>query len=391
MEANQSSPEKASSAGDSTTQKQEAFTHLAQGKRHLLVRDYFEAATSLAQACKLLAEQYGECANEVGDAYFNYGKALLELARSESGVLGDAIEGDHDGSNEDDDEDEGEEEDGEEQTEENGTGNIENSKTEEEGEKGGDEGDKKDDSVENKEGEEQKGDTEGDENTDNDDESNLKLAWEVLELAKLIFQRQAEGNPKISLMLAEVYLKLGEVSLEDENYGQAIEDIKSCLKIQTENLPEDDRFVAETFYQLGVAYSLNSDFDNAIDNFKNAVNVIEKRIKNLEVKKKAGGDCAEETKLDPFYSLDGEIKELKSLLPEMQDKVTDMEDFKKETMKALCNNIGQRVAGQADGASGSGSSINSSQTSNEAKPVSNISHLVRKKRKPEETAGDNKD
>ena len=37
--------------------------------------------------------QYGEVADECGDAYFWYGKALLEVARQEGGILGDAVPG----------------------------------------------------------------------------------------------------------------------------------------------------------------------------------------------------------------------------------------------------------------------------------------------------------
>ena len=37
--------------------------------------------------------EYGELADECADAYFWYGKALLEVSRLESGVLGDAIPG----------------------------------------------------------------------------------------------------------------------------------------------------------------------------------------------------------------------------------------------------------------------------------------------------------
>lgn len=40
-----------------------------------------------------LAELYGEQAPECGDAYYHYGRALLELARKEAGVLGGDLDG----------------------------------------------------------------------------------------------------------------------------------------------------------------------------------------------------------------------------------------------------------------------------------------------------------
>ena len=74
-------------------QKAEAFSSLAAGKRHLLVSDIPLAVYTLGEACELLAKVFGETASECGEVYSYYGKALLEMARLESGVLGNALDG----------------------------------------------------------------------------------------------------------------------------------------------------------------------------------------------------------------------------------------------------------------------------------------------------------
>merc|ERR1712034_53694 len=73
--------------------QEEATTCLVTGKRHLLVSDIPAAVTILAKACGLLSTQFGETAKECAESYFYYGKALLELSRIESGVLGNALDG----------------------------------------------------------------------------------------------------------------------------------------------------------------------------------------------------------------------------------------------------------------------------------------------------------
>merc|ERR1719495_596400 len=83
-----SSPSKV--AVDSFEQAKEL---LAEGKRDLLVYAIPDAVSNCSKACEMMAKQKGEMSKEAAEAYMFYGKALLELSRVESGVLGNALDG----------------------------------------------------------------------------------------------------------------------------------------------------------------------------------------------------------------------------------------------------------------------------------------------------------
>lgn len=65
----------------------EASSLFIQGKRNLLIHDYKSAVECLENSCRLFDTIYGVSADECGDAYLQYGIALMELARQETGVL----------------------------------------------------------------------------------------------------------------------------------------------------------------------------------------------------------------------------------------------------------------------------------------------------------------
>merc|ERR1711970_1663562 len=406
---------------DATTVKKEAINHLVAGKRHMLVQDIAAAVASLAQACEMMSAQFGETAVECADAYFHYGKALLEMARLESGVLGNALDGVPDGEDSDSSQCEDPSKLTEDEKEEVGVKVLEaldeNFKTheekialltnghtkvtnghskkdestegEEEDEESQEEGEESQDDEEMKEGEAKDGEAEAktedkdkmetesvgdDEKTkdekeagdkeeqqaeDEEDPSNLQLAWEMLELAKVIFTKQADetkdDKADVEKKLCETFLALGEVSLENENYPQAVDDLTSCLKKQLEKLPADSRSIAETHYQLGVAQGFHLHFEEAVQSLNDAITVLTTRIDNL--KKKT--ESKDETRTDDaFYTREKEIEELEKLLPEIREKIQDTNEMKEETMRKM-----KEEAGFSNGAGTSGES---------AKPVSTI-------------------
>ncbi|XP_048482678.1 nuclear autoantigenic sperm protein [Plutella xylostella] len=387
---------------------------LATGRRHLAVRDYTAATEVLAGACEALAAEHGDTADQCAEAYLWYGKALLGLSREESGVLGDGVPG----SGNADEEDEGNEEGDENGDAENGK--DENGKDEESekvvtnggAEKSEAESTTKDEepaaSSTKPEGEaeadaeaEQPGPSNGevDESTaedaeDENDVDNLQLAWEMLELSRSILEKRvtAGGGDAARAALADAHLALGEVALESETYDKAVVDMQSCLELQKELYRSDDRRIAETHYQIGLANSLASNFEDAITHFKNAANILETRIATLENPTAAKDDATVKkySANDPFYTVDGEIKELKELLPEIREKIHDMMDYKAETIKrvreTLCPSNGDGASSSSNG--GGIISSSSGASSSTAKPISNISHLIKRKRKSSEGAAD---
>merc|ERR1712072_1564656 len=93
-----------------------------------------------------------------------------------------------------------------------------------------------------------------------------------------------ENKTMLEKRLFETFLTLGEVSLENENYPQAVEDLTLCLTKQQEVLPDDSRNIAVTFYQLGIALGFNMKYEEAIEKLESAIAVLKKRIDNLKNK-----------------------------------------------------------------------------------------------------------
>merc|ERR1719341_1498920 len=77
---------------------------------------------------------------------------------------------------------------------------------------------------------------------------NLEQAWQMFDLAKVIYGKAGDVAKE-----CEALTFLGEVSLENSNFEQAVEDLTLCLAKRIKALPADSRAIAETHYQLGVA------------------------------------------------------------------------------------------------------------------------------------------
>jgi len=216
--------------------------------------------------------------------------------------------------------------------------------------------------IEESSDEKKEGET--DEKKDEEEPSNLQLAWEMLELAKVVYTKmlaEAKEEDKLAMLekLCCTMCALGEVSIESENYKQAVEDFQECLFKQS-TMPKDSRCVAETHYQLGVALGYHAQFDEAVTSLKRAISIIQERITSKEKEE------SEEAKK--------EVTELKALVPEIEEKIKDTEDMKKEAENKKT----------AEGSASSSGDAFGSEKAAEVKPVSSIA--VKRKAEDEDSS-----
>ncbi|XP_076010649.1 nuclear autoantigenic sperm protein isoform X2 [Genypterus blacodes] len=365
----------AAAADSSADVMEDAKKLIGKGNRHLVMGDVVSAVSVFQDACSMLAAKYGETADECGEAFFLCGKSLLELARMENGVLGNALEGVPEESEEE---------------EQPGDSNVESANNLDD--------DDDDDDDDDEDGEGNGGEK------DEEEVGNLQLAWEMLEVAKVIYKRKEDKEDQ--LMAAQTYLKLGEVSAESCNYSQALEDFQECLTLQLRHLPPHSRLLAETHYHVATSLCCMDHYSQAIQHYNSSIEVIEKRLAMLQkaIDAAKGADGAKKER--------SELEELKLLLPDIKEKVEDAKESQRtasaasqaiqqalggaSTSKAFPSENGgpsssSSSAGAAAAAAASSSSafdtpsqipVRPSEKASSSKAASDISHLVRKKAKP---------
>jgi len=206
---------------DNVPTKERADRFFLSGKRHFLIGDFQAAANDLSVASGINGHIYGEMAIECAESYFMYGCALLELSKKQMNPVG---------LEEKDDLDTSIQEENLSEKDKHNVTNEENKIAEVE--------EKpdliKDISEKNEFSDKDTLSSNYDDLDrkimDKDDINDLQLAWEMLDLAKLIYK--TKNSEETNLILAEVLMKCGEVSIEDEKFDLAIEDMTESLVIR---------------------------------------------------------------------------------------------------------------------------------------------------------------
>ncbi|CAI5757748.1 unnamed protein product [Candida verbasci] len=342
---------------------------LSEGSKAYSLKDYALASEKYGLACELFSNDYE--GKEDADLLLLYGKALFQNGVSKSEVFGGQAPTN---TKEEEEEEEEDNDDSKDQFQfYDGAETLEGQENQEV--------EQEDDEPTPKIEEEQEQEQEQEQEDQEDDKSDFELAWEVLDIARSLFEKQVDENSKdgeklsvpylskdtesnsyvVSLKkLSEVYDLLGEVSLEAENFKQASEDLNKCLEIRLNLYSSDDSLISESHYKLALALEFVEEKDKAKDHINSAIESIKKRNENEKDADK--------------------IKDNQELISELEDKIQDLskesidDELTNDQLNAIKGILGEEVSGQKQ---------------NPANViVNNLNNIVKKKKKQDTKVND---
>merc|ERR1711942_418912 len=136
--------------------------------------------------------------------------------------------------------------------------------------------------------------------------------------------------------LCECYLGLGEISLENEDYPQAVADLTACRDMRKQYLAADSRQTAEAWYQLGVAQTEGGNYQDGEVSLNSAVSVLEIRVANFGV-------------VESSDALALEVADLEALIKEIKEKIADNKVLQEKTVNGDLEGSSTGFSGACDG------------------------------------------
>jgi len=117
------------------------------------------------------------------------------------------------------------------------------------------------------------------EEAEGEDIETFELAWQWLEVARLIYAKELQAAPasrRLQERLAQVFDLLGQLGMEIENDGQYVKDLEEALRMRTALLPGIDRkLVAESHMHVGTAKLVSNDAEAALQQYHRSSLILE--------------------------------------------------------------------------------------------------------------------
>ncbi|CAG8678995.1 23870_t:CDS:2, partial [Dentiscutata erythropus] len=319
--------------------------------KDFILQDYESAVTKFSDASEIIGHCYGVDSEEYAEALYKYGNALLENSRTQNAVLGhQAIP----------------------QTSSTDVPiddlQANTSRFHFEGDDESDGGQTENDGNVDLQAEEASASEVLEEQGDD-----LSLAWEILEYSRDIFSHIKTESAKKSL--GEVYIKLGDVSLENEKFDQAAVDYR-----------EGTLTLYNTHWRLSLALELipdRSNQDEAIVHVQKAIEVLNKRKEILQAQLNDYQEtCGKGKKIatadDDTTLIDKEIKDIDEFLVEMESKIADIQAAKlsqEQTIQKPSDIALEEYVKLLSSCESSSEAIETSSTT----PVNDLTSLIKRK------------
>eukprot|EP00210_Caulerpa_lentillifera_P002052 g1967.t1 len=172
---------------------------------------------------------------------------------------------------------------------------------------------------------------------DEENPSELTLAWEALECARRIYEKQSTPH---SSPLASVHVVLGDVALESSNLALALQEFtkaisylekttdddnekKDCVKSETRSI---ERRFSEAYYKAALASEFLDELPQALDYTNKAIGFIQQEINSKEGKEEAAIKELKDIEKDLVEHKEGleiackQNEEVKDMLRQMFEK-----------------------------------------------------------------------
>ncbi|KAH1082192.1 hypothetical protein J1N35_021953 [Gossypium stocksii] len=340
------------------------------GSKAFKENDFTQAAHFFRRALEIRALHHGELAVACLNVYYLYGRALLCKAQEETGPLVSVPE--KDGEILQDSNKEGPTKSA--VTRESSVASVSSNSEQDGSEKDEDSDDSDTDDV-----------IEAEANEDVD-ESDLDLAWKMLDIARAIAEKQQLGD---TMEKVDILSALAEVDLEREDIESSLGNYQKAVSILQQLVEPDHRQIAELNFRICTCLEIGSNPKEAIPYGQKAISVCKSRVQRLtnEIMISTGlasssaaselGDGEQLSKgsqtILSVKDKEAEIDNLVGLAEDLEKKLEDLEQLISDP-KSIIAEIQGRASGKARGGENNASpaAVNSSHMS----PAnSNVDHF----------------
>uniref|UniRef100_A0ACD5UZF8 Uncharacterized protein n=1 Tax=Avena sativa TaxID=4498 RepID=A0ACD5UZF8_AVESA len=285
------------------------------GSKAIEEGDFVEAVDCLSRALEIRVELHGELAPECASTYYKYGCALLYKSQEETDPLGNVPKSapDEESVKSTTNKDNG--------NSKASSSNVKDAQSPDKGvlEEGQNSNEKDQEDVDGD------SDKDGDEMGGDEDDSDLDLAWKMLDIARAI----VEKNPDNTMEKVKIFSALAEVSMEREDIDNSLGDYFKALAILEQLVEPDHRRIVELNFRICLVYELASKIGEAIPYCAKAVSLCKSRLQNLKTAKENlladGGDSVSADGGSKKSSVQDEMEVVTGILPDLEKKLEDLE------------------------------------------------------------------